>query len=40
MRTVSKLTLEDARVVMEAAEKRSHEIGVDMAIAVTDDTGA
>ncbi len=40
MRTVSKLTLEDARVVMEAAERRSREIGVDMDIAVTDDNGS
>ena len=39
MKTVSKLTLDDARVVMAAAEDKSREIGVDMDIAITDDSG-
>ena len=39
MKTVSKLTLDDARVVMAAAEDESREIGVDMDIAITDDSG-
>ncbi len=39
MKTVPKLTLEDARIIMEAAEQRSREIGVDMDIAITDDGG-
>ena len=40
MKTVSKLTLDDARIVMRAAEARSREIGVDMDIAITDDNGS
>jgi len=34
-----KLTLSDARIVLEGAEARSREIGVDMDIAVVDDGG-
>ena len=34
-----KLTLEGARAVLAAAEKRAHEIGVPMDIAVVDDGG-
>ncbi|GMQ89972.1 MAG: heme-binding protein [Gammaproteobacteria bacterium] len=40
MKTVAKLTLDDARVVMEAAERKAKEIGVDMDIAITDDAGS
>ena len=40
MRTAQKLTLEDARVMMAAAEARAREIGVDMDIAITDDNGS
>jgi len=40
MRTVHKLTLDDARVMMAAAETKALEIGVDMDIAVTDDSGS
>lgn len=40
MKMVPKLTLEDARVIMDAAEKKSLEIGVDMDIAITDDNGS
>jgi uncharacterized protein GlcG (DUF336 family) len=36
---VPKLTLADARIVMEAAEQKSRDIGVDMDIAITDDGG-
>jgi len=39
MKSVSKLTLDDARIVMEAAEKKSCAISVDMDIAITDDSG-
>jgi uncharacterized protein GlcG (DUF336 family) len=39
MQMVPKLTLDDARVIMEAAEQKSNEIGVDMDIAITDDGG-
>jgi uncharacterized protein GlcG (DUF336 family) len=39
MKTVPKLTLDDARVIMDAAEKKAGEIGVDMDIAITDDGG-
>ena len=35
MKMGPKLTLEDARVIMEAAEEKSREIGVDMDIAIT-----
>lgn len=40
MRTAQKLTLDDARVMMAAAEARAREIGVDMDIAITDDNGS
>lgn len=39
MRTVPKLTLDDARMIMAAAESQAREIGVDMDIAITDDGG-
>ena len=39
MRTVPRLELDDARVIMDAAEKKALEIGVDMDIAITDDGG-
>ena len=40
MKTVPRLTLDDARIMMAAAEKKASEIGVDMDIAVTDDNGS
>ena len=40
MKTVQKLTLSDARIIMEAAEGKASEIGVDMDIAITDDNGS
>ena len=40
MRTVRKLTLDDARVIMDAAEKKASQIDVDMDIAITDDSGS
>lgn len=40
MRTAQKLTLDDARVMMAAAEAKAREIGVDMDIAITDDGGS
>ena len=39
MRTVPKLTLDDARIMMAAAESKAKEIGQDMDIAITDDAG-
>ena len=39
MKTVLKLTLDDARLIMAAAESKAREIGVDMDIAITDDAG-
>lgn len=39
MKTVPKLTLEDAKIILEGAERRAREIGVDMDIAVVDDGG-
>ena len=39
MRRVPKLTLEDAKLMMAAAEKKATEIGVDMDIAIVDDGG-
>jgi uncharacterized protein GlcG (DUF336 family) len=39
MKTVPRITLDDARVIMNAAEMKAHEIGVDMDIAITDDGG-
>ena len=40
MKTVPRLTLDDARIIMEEAERKSLEIGVDMDIAITDDSGS
>ena len=40
MKTVQKITLDDARIVMAAAEKKAREIDVDMDIAITDDNGS
>jgi len=40
MRTAPKLTLSDARIIMAAAEEKAREIGVDMDIAITDDSGS
>ncbi len=40
MRTAQKLTLEDARIMMAAAEAKARGIGVDMDIAITDDNGS
>ena len=40
MKMVPKLTLDDARVIMDAAERKAREIGVDMDIAITDDSGS
>ncbi|MGH7800572.1 MAG: GlcG/HbpS family heme-binding protein [Thermodesulfobacteriota bacterium] len=39
MITVPKLTLEDAKIILEGAEKKAKDIGVDMDIAVVDDGG-
>ena len=39
MITAPKLTLEDARIILEGAEAKSREIGVDIDIAVVDDGG-
>ncbi len=39
MKNVAKLTLDDARIMMEGAEGKAREIGVDMDIAITDDSG-
>ncbi|MDZ4164951.1 MAG: heme-binding protein [Smithellaceae bacterium] len=40
MKMVPKLTLDEARVMMGAAEAKAREIGVDMAIAITDESGS
>jgi uncharacterized protein GlcG (DUF336 family) len=40
MKMVPRLTLDDARIIMSAAEKKAQEIGVDMDIAITDDSGS
>ena len=40
MKMVPRLTLDDARVMMDAAEEKAREIGVDMDIAITDDSGS
>lgn len=40
MQMVPRLTLDDARVMMAAAEAKARAIGVDMDIAITDDSGA
>ena len=34
MKTVLRLTLDDARVIMDAAERKATEIGIDMDIAI------
>ena len=39
MRNVPRLTLEDARLMMAAAERKAKDIGVDMDIAIVDDGG-
>lgn len=39
MRMAPKLTLEDVKTILEGAEAKAKEIGVDMDIAVTDDGG-
>ena len=39
MKQVPRLTLDDAKLMMAAAEKKSKEIGVDMDIAIVDDGG-
>ena len=39
MKMVPRLTLDDARIMMAAAEAKAREIGVDMDIAITDDSG-
>ncbi len=39
MKRVPKLTLEDAKLMMEAAEQRATDIEVDMDIAIVDDGG-
>jgi len=39
MKTVPRLTLEDAKLMMQAAEKKAQEIEVDMDIAIVDDGG-
>lgn len=39
MKMIPKLTLEDARIIMLAAENKAREIDVDMDIAITDDGG-
>ena len=39
MITVPKLTLDDVKVLLAAAERKAREIGVDMDIAVVDDCG-
>ena len=40
MRTVKRLTLDDARAIMAGAEAKARDIGVDMDIAITDDNGS
>ena len=39
MISVKRLSIEDARILIEGARKKSDEIGVPMCIAVTDDSG-
>ena len=39
MITVPKLTLQDAKIILEGAERKAQEIGVPMDIAVVDDGG-
>jgi uncharacterized protein GlcG (DUF336 family) len=40
MKMVPRLTLNDARIIMAAAEDKAREIGVDMDIAITDANGS
>jgi len=40
MKTVQKLTLDDARIIMEGAEAKARDIGVDMDIAIADENGS
>ncbi len=40
MKTVARLTLDDAKIIMTAAERKAREIGVDMDIAIADDSGS
>ena len=40
MKKVLKLTLDDARVIMDTAELKARELGVDMDVAITDDGGS
>ena len=39
MLTIKRLSLDDARVLLEGAEAKSREIGVPMCVAVTDESG-
>jgi uncharacterized protein GlcG (DUF336 family) len=39
MKNVPRLTLDDAKLMIKAAEKKAEEIGVDMDIAIVDDGG-
>ena len=39
MKTVPRITLDDAKLILRGAEKQAKEIGVDMDIAVVDDGG-
>jgi uncharacterized protein GlcG (DUF336 family) len=39
MITAPKLTLDDAKIILEGSEKKAKEMGIDMDIAVTDDGG-
>lgn len=39
MLTINRLSLEDARVLIEGARAKAHEIGVPMCIAITDESG-
>ncbi len=39
MKTVPRITLDDAKIILRGAEKKAKEIGVDMDIAVADDGG-
>lgn len=39
MKTVPRITLDDAKIILRGAEKKAKEIGVDMDIAVVDDGG-
>ena len=39
MISVNRLSIEDARTLIEGARKKADEIGVPMCIAITDDSG-